>query len=409
DDRVVVVDEQRAQWRIDIVFDKMPADVVDRQRASAGGQQIRALQPGGSLGKGVARGQYDAAALAELAEQSRQGDRRADAAAAVAAAFEAVAWRQNERFGLGKPAREGQDLAFLQPAGRGCSCRGPLPGARHELLEAQYIGGDEEVIQRSRPLELGGDGPGEQDIGAGQQLQMQIRLLGDLCAKRVDDDQLAAPALCPANGPDEVQVGDRRVVAPDDIELGVLGEFGRASGYGTISSRPGLAADAAAQRPPVELGGAEAVEEPQGHAVPGEKAVRAGIVQRHHRLRSPSTGDGADPLVNLVQSFLPRDTPELARTLGPDAAQRVKQALASVDEVGGIARHLVADDAGGIGRRTGAAHLYYAAVIDVDRQAAGVGAIEGTHTCALIEGHKNPPCEINSLVPNRSRYATVCR
>src|SRR6266446_8710860 len=121
--------------------------------------------------------------------------------------------------------------------------------------------GDEGVVEQTQSLELSGDGPGEQRVGAGQQLQMQIGLLGDLRAQWVDDHQLAARALCFANAPDNMKIGDRRVVAPDDIELGVLGELWRASGYGAIGPRPRLAAHAAAQGPPIELGSAQPVEE----------------------------------------------------------------------------------------------------------------------------------------------------
>ena len=47
------------------------------------------------------------------------------------------------------------------------------------------------VIQRTRPLQLRGERPGEQHIGAGQQLQMQIRLLGDLFG-HADRDEVQA-------------------------------------------------------------------------------------------------------------------------------------------------------------------------------------------------------------------------
>src|SRR5207247_10971280 len=82
DDRVVVVDEERTQRRVDVVLGEMPADIVDGERASALGQQIRPLQPRGCLGKRVAGSEDNAAALAQLAEPWRPGDRRANAAGA---------------------------------------------------------------------------------------------------------------------------------------------------------------------------------------------------------------------------------------------------------------------------------------------------------------------------------------
>ena len=90
---------------------------------------------------------------------------------------------------------------------------------------------------------------------------MEIRLLGDLGAQRVDDRQPGALPLRPPDKPDQVDVRHRRVVAPDDIELRMLGEFRRAAGRRAISARPGLAAHPAAQRPSVELACAEPVEE----------------------------------------------------------------------------------------------------------------------------------------------------
>src|SRR5439155_24540954 len=91
DDRVVVVDEERAQWRVDVVGGEMPADIVDIESAGAGGKQIGPLQLGRGLGKGVACPEDDTAAFPQLPEQCRQCDLRANSAAAVASAFEPIA------------------------------------------------------------------------------------------------------------------------------------------------------------------------------------------------------------------------------------------------------------------------------------------------------------------------------
>ena len=112
DDRIVVVDEQRAQWRVDVVLDQMPADIVDIERAGACGREIRPLQFGRGLGEGIARSENNAAAFAELAEQCRQSDRGPDSAAAITAAFEPVAGRQDQRFGLGQPMRRRSAIWF---------------------------------------------------------------------------------------------------------------------------------------------------------------------------------------------------------------------------------------------------------------------------------------------------------
>ena len=61
----------------------------------------------------VAGAQHDAAAVAQLAEQRRQRNCRPDAAAAIAAALEAVAGRDDERIGFGHPASEACESARL--------------------------------------------------------------------------------------------------------------------------------------------------------------------------------------------------------------------------------------------------------------------------------------------------------
>src|SRR6516225_4613371 len=147
---------------------------------------------------------------------------------------------------------------------------------------------------------------------------MEIGLLGDLGAQRVDDHELAAGALRMANAPDEVKVGDRGVVAPDDVEFGVLCKLRRASGYGAVSARPGFAAHTPAERAPIELRGPQAVEEPRRHAIPSEEAMRAGIVERHHRLRPPTIDDFAHPRMDLVKRGVPRNPLELRRSLRPN-------------------------------------------------------------------------------------------
>ena len=188
-----------------------------------------------------------------------------------------------------------------------------------------------------------------------------------------------------------MKVGDRRVVAPDEIELGGLGKFGRASGHGAVSPRPRFAAHAAAQGAPIELSGAQSIEKTRGHAVSGQQAVRTGIVQRHHRLRTPAADDLAYPLVDIVQRRVPRNPLELVRAFRPEAAQRMQQAPRSVHELGHLPSHLVADDPGGVGRGLRTAHLDDPVIGDTDAQAAGIGAIESADAGALFGDHRSHP------------------
>ncbi len=109
--------------------------------------------------------------------------------------------------------------ALRQPARLGRPRRRPFARPRHELLDPQHVRGDERRVQRADPFQLGRQRPGQQHVGAGQQRQVQIRLLGDLGAQRIDHHQPAALALRPADAAHQMQIGDRRVVAPDDVQL----------------------------------------------------------------------------------------------------------------------------------------------------------------------------------------------
>src|ERR1700730_16686087 len=186
-----------------------------------------------------------------------------------------------------------------------------------------------------------------------------------------------------------MKVGDRRVVAPDEIELRGLGKFGRASGDGAVSPRPCFAAYAAAQGAPIELSGAQAIEKTRGHAVSGQQTVRTGIGHRHHRLRTPAADGLAYPLVDIVQRRLPRDPLEFVRAFGPEAAQRMQQAPRSVHELGHLPSHLGGDYPGRVGHGLRTADLDDPAVGDTDAQAAGIGAIESADAGALLGDHRS--------------------
>ena len=70
----------------------------------------------------------------------------------------------------------------------------PRPRQRHELLEATHPPLDERAIEGTAALEIGGHRPRQHHVGAGAQGQVQIGLLGDLGAARIDHHQLAAGA-----------------------------------------------------------------------------------------------------------------------------------------------------------------------------------------------------------------------
>src|SRR6516225_10248563 len=228
---------------------------------------------------------------------------------------------------------------------------------------------------------------------------MEIGLLGDLGAQRVDDHELAAGALRLANAPNEMKVGDRGVVAPDDVEFGVLCELRRASGYGAVGAGPGFAAHTPAERMPVELRGAQPVEKPRRHAVPSEETMRAGIVERHHRLWPPALYCFGHPRMDLVQRGVPRNALESRGSLRPDPPHRMQKALRPMDEVSHVTSDFVADNPGCVGERIRTAHLDDPTFVDDDTQAAGIGTIEGADARAYIHGHANSPRPVQTGAP----------
>ena len=126
---------------------------------------------------------------------------------------------------------------------------------------------------------------------------MQVCLLRDLAAQRIDHHQPAARALRCANIAHEVKVRDCGVVAPDNVELGGLRRLRADAGDVAIGSRPGFVAHHAAHRAAIEPARAELVKEAKRHAVVGEHAVRAGVIERRH-------GFPAEPLDHRVHALM---------------------------------------------------------------------------------------------------------
>src|SRR3954465_1948629 len=64
DDGVVVVYEEGAQWRIDVVLDQVPTEIDQIEGPGVRGRQVWPLQFGKGLRKGVTGAESDAAAFA---------------------------------------------------------------------------------------------------------------------------------------------------------------------------------------------------------------------------------------------------------------------------------------------------------------------------------------------------------
>jgi hypothetical protein len=211
-------------------------------------------------------------------------------------------------------------------------------------------------------------------------------MCGHLHALGINHHQLGALGLGAVDGADEVQVGDRDVVRPNHDQFGVDALFRWGAGHVAVDADIGLALDATAHRPAVQLAGAELVEESQIHRPAGQHAVGASVVERNHALCAEAGNCGRDTGMDSVKRFVPRDPLEPALAARADPQQRVAQAGLAVHEVRVVPGDLVADDA--LGQRIAfrAADGDDTVVFHRNRQAAGVGAVQRTDAVARDGG-----------------------
>src|SRR5260221_3797058 len=94
--------------------------------------------------------------------------------------------------------------------------------------------------------------------------------------------------------------------------------------------------ESATQCPAIKLAGAEAMKETQRHAVHRQHAVRARVIQRHHRLRPEALDDPGHTLADLIERLVPADPLEPARSARPDAPQWPMQPAGAVYELGAV-------------------------------------------------------------------------
>ena len=190
----------------------------------------------------------------------------------------------------------------------------------------------------------------------------------------------------------QMQVGDRRVVAPDDVQRRVLGELRRAAGHGAIGPGPGLAAHAAAQRAAIHHGsrpacGRTATTCCRPTACRADRHSSAAPPPEDPSGRSPrwcGRGSRPAPLAQEMRSNFPAPFGPVrrngcSRRRGPctKAAMSCATLLQITPSVNGIA--------------LGAAHFHDALRLDGDSQAAGVRAVEGADAGAFLDVHVHSP------------------
>jgi hypothetical protein len=272
---------------------------VDRARTAIA-QQVRSIQRLRVDREHAAGGQQHAAGrIAPVAGERGQAAHRAHRIAATGGALHAVVQTDRRRARVPVVVREllhlgRRDAAQLRHARRVERLR-----AFGELLEAERVAGDVVAIEPVLAHQHVDQAQGERAVGARQQRDVLVALLGGERAVRVDRDQLGAAPLGLLRAGPQVQVAGDRVGAPEDDEPGVgkalhLRAGARAERVGH-RLRTGGGADGA-----VEQAGTELVEEALRHALALHQPHGAGVAVRHDALRV-DRGDLLQARGNVVE------------------------------------------------------------------------------------------------------------
>ncbi|MDT4834220.1 hypothetical protein FQZ97_678540 [compost metagenome] len=338
----------------------------------APGQQVGALQRG-AVDRVVARAaeQQAARAVAPGADQRRQAGDGARRVAAAAHALHAVVQADRGRLGRAVGLGQRDDLCLGNAADLGRTRRRPLQRALAQLLPAQRVVGDVVVVEPVVHDEFVHERQRQRGVGAGQQRDVLVALVGGFGLARVDAHQPRAGALGGLGVAPEVQVAGDGVAAPDEDELGLGEELDAHADLGAQRVDHGFAARHRADGA-VQQRGAQLVEEAPVHRFALHQAHGARIAVGENcfrfRLQSPKMrGD-------IVQCSLPRDGLEAAAALGTDAFQGLHEPLGMVIAFD-VAGHLGAQHAAGVRVGGVALQLHRHAVLDGGDERAGVGAI----------------------------------
>ena len=310
------------------------------------------------------------------ARQARQQRDQPHRIAAAAHALHAVVQPDRRRRRGGVVARQAAHLLGRQTAFGGRALRRPGQRPRLQLLPALDMTGDVIVIDPVVGDQFVHQAQRQRAVGARQQRQVLVALVGGLGLARVDADQLRATALGLVREGPEMQVGRDRVAAPDQDQFRLGEERQMHADLVPVGRRQcratGRGADGA-----VQAGRAQPVEEAPRHRLALQQAHGAGVAVRQDRLRI-ARRDRAQPAGDLRDRLVPADALEARRlVLGADALERMQHALGVVGALG-IARHLRAQRAVGAWMLRLPLHLDHLAVLDGDAQGAGVGAVVGT-------------------------------
>ena len=376
--RVAVVDHQRldgraARQRFGIAEQRVAnAHHVDGARRAAG-QQIGPLQRRAIHRKRARTAQQDATrALPPGAGERRQAGHRPHRVAAAGAALHAVVEANGGGFRRAIGACQITHLLHGDAANRRHPLRIPEQRALAQRRPSERVTFEVIVIQPIVGDQLMHHAQCQRGVGAGQQGDVLVALVGGFSAARIDADEARAIALGLLRQAPEMQVAGNRVAAPDQDQLGLGKELNLHAHLAAQRARERLAAGCGANGA-VEQAGAQGVKKAPIHRFALHQAHGAGVAVGQDGLRL-ARGNGAQPRGDLIQRRAPRDRLEAPLALGAHAAQRRQDALGVVRALG-VARHFGTQHAVGRRVRRVAAHAHGAAVVHRGDQAAGVGAV----------------------------------
>ncbi len=221
-DRIRVVHEQRAQRRIAGV-EQGVADAGHVDRARLVPDQVGPLQRLAVDRIRAARRQQRATGrVAPCADQCGQARRGAHCHAAASVALHAVVETNGGGANGAVVARELHDGACLESCDLRDALRRIFGCALLERVEAKRVARDVVVVEQVLGNEYVHHAQRQRGIGAWQQRQMHVALLGSLAAVGIDGDEFRTASFGLLHAAPEVQVGNDRIRAPDQDQSGML-------------------------------------------------------------------------------------------------------------------------------------------------------------------------------------------
>ncbi len=243
----------------------------------------------------------------------------------------------------------------------------------------------------------------ERGVGSRQQGDVRVALFGGERAVGIDGDEPRAEAFRVLGARPEMYARGNRVAAPEDDELGLIGQLQVDSDTRTQGDRmaggAGRCADGAIQETR-----AEPMEETLGHGLALHQPHGSGVAIGQHLLRIVR-GDGGKASRDRRDGFVPGDSLETPFPLLANPAQRMQQPIRVIGSLG-VARHLGTEHAGGGAVLGRSGDFEGDAVLDVHLESAGVGTI--VRACALDDRYRRGRCALGATRVIRSTRSREC-